>query len=101
MSSLYEYLLYVCLRKMKYNQLSPFCIIYDGQEYLIIFNSTKYIIDNGISYNSTPNNHQKVIYANYDNLLHAKTDIMYPYYYKQLNIDYINWYILLINRHVK
>ena len=48
MSSVYDFLIDVCSRKMKNNQFSPFNVMHNGQEYLIIFDSKKYIIDNDI-----------------------------------------------------
>ena len=90
MSLFYNFLINVCLRKIKDNHIFSFSIMYDGQEYLIIFHSKKYIIDNSISGRDISNNHLRKIFVNLYALIQLKIDNMYPYYYKQLNIDYIN-----------
>ena len=64
--------------------------MYDGQEYLIIFYRKNYILDNSISGRDISNNNLRKVYVDLDALLQLKIDNMYQYYYKQLNIDYIN-----------
>ena len=90
MSTFDDFLINVCLRKIKYNRIFPFSIMYDGQEYLIIFHSKNYILDNSISGRDISNNNLRKVFVNLDALLQLKIDIMYPLHYKQLNIDYIN-----------
>ena len=49
MSTFYDFLINVCLRKIKDNHIFPFSIMYDDQKYLIILHSKNHILDNSIS----------------------------------------------------
>ena len=90
MSTFYDFLINVCLRKIKDNHIFPFSIMYDGQEYLIIFHSKNYILDTSISRRDISNNNLRKVYVNLDALLQLKIDNMYPFYYNQCNNYYIN-----------
>ena len=90
MSTFYDFLINVCLSKIKDNHIFPFSIMYDGQEYLIIFQRKIYIFDNSISGRDISNNNLRKVYVNLDALLQLKIDNMYPYYYNQCNKYNIN-----------
>ena len=88
MSSVYDFLVKACLCKLKRNQFSPFSVMYNGQEYLIIFKSNYYVLDNDISNFDTSNNRLLVIHANFDSFVQSETDDMNSIYYIQLNNTY-------------
>ena len=77
MSSVYDFLIKACLRKIKSNQFSPFSVMHNGQEYLIIFKSKYYVLDNDISNFDTSNNRRIVVHANFDSFVQSETDDMY------------------------
>ena len=90
MSSVYDFLINACFRKLKRNQFSPFSVMYNDQEYLLIFDSKKYIIDNDISKMGTSNARRLVIHVDFDSFVQSETetDDMYSIYYKQLSNTY-------------